>query len=465
MRSNDSPWRPTTEIPKFMEFWYIGFHIVGAREKLVMKTLSRSVAIALGAMMLVTAAAGAQDQQRERYRVHKNNIIRRGSPFVIRAIERPGINSPTTTAEQRAIALRDISEVGANGVAFDLTGFSEDGGELSGQHIEAFRNLIGDANYRYMATICRLFGDDAPTDPAWRMRAAKTAAATLKKDSSVLYWIDGPGGARVVKAFRKLAPNLIVAAPKGGHVSLISSKERAKRKRPALVVGQITSSPSVVNCVLSAAKDSYERFDAAMAYPEEAQEWSADNSGLSPREREEGWLALFDGKTLNGWLVTGTNAEGWVVRDGTIVWGGPGGGYLRTRERYDDFKLKLEWRIKKDGNSGIMLRAPRANRSSKIGMEFQLMGDYGTPADPHGTGAVYSVLAPRENASKPHGEWNSVEITLDGPRFIAVLNGKTLHDLDLNEDAELRHRLRRGFIALQDHGRFVEFRNIRLKEL
>jgi hypothetical protein len=69
------------------------------------------------------------------------------------------------------------------------------------------------------------------------------------------------------------------------------------------------------------------------------------------------------------------------------------------------------------------------------------------------------------NASKPSGEWNRVEIRCEGSRVTATLNGETVQDVDFSQDPELAHRLREGFIMLQDHGNRVAYRNVRLKEL
>jgi hypothetical protein len=98
-------------------------------------------------------------------------------------------------------------------------------------------------------------------------------------------------------------------------------------------------------------------------------------------------------------------------------------------------------------------------------MEFQLQGDSGTPVTNQTSGAVYVVLPPRVNAAKPEGEWNSVEVTLNGPKLKAVLNGEVIQDTNLDDTEELRPRLRRGFIGLQDHASYVAFRNIRVKKL
>jgi hypothetical protein len=202
-----------------------------------------------------------------------------------------------------------------------------------------------------------------------------------------------------------------------------------------------------------------------MANPAESAPWTPDNSMLSEQERADGFVSLFDGKTLDGWWFYGKNTNGFAVEDGAIVWKAIGGEALYSRERYDNFILRLEWKINENGNSGIYLRAPRAGRQSKTGMEFQLQGDYGKPVDDQTTGSIYVVVPPKLNASKPCGEWNDLEIMLNGPVMKASLNGQAIQDLNIDENPELKKRLKRGFIGLQDHARFVAFKNIRVKKL
>lgn len=428
-----------------------------------MRVLQLICTLAVACAALYEAAA--QNDPKYRYSVKDEFVVRRDSRLVFRAIETPAIGHPDSSYVDLATAFRDISRVGSNAVCFTFKGFSDDGESVRDDHVAALRRLTSEGNYRSIGMICKLFDDNAPEDEDWRVRAAATAAKTFERDNSMVYWIDGPHSDEAVKAFKKQAPHLVVAAPHGGDVEVVSSESGIKRRKAAIVVGSLTAPDSRLHCVLPPVESSYEAFDRAMAYPQEAKGWTPDNSSLTPAEREAGWVALFDGKTLNGWIVTGSNKKGWKVEDGVITWGGRGGGYLRTIDRYDDFILTLDWRIQENGNSGIMLRAPRANRASKIGFEFQLMGDHGKAPDKQGTAAIYSVKPPKENASKPHGEWNHVEIHANGPHVKALLNGTVVQDVNFDEVEELSVRLREGFIALQDHGRFVEFKNIRIKEL
>ena len=416
----------------------------------------------------VSVCANAQEELlKNNFRVSGSVLYQGKQAFVINAIETPAIMQASEDTSAFAAALARVSEVGANTVCFDLAGFSADGKTLAPETPAKISKMMGQINYRRMGAICRVFPANAPGDPSYRKAAMKAMAALLQNEKRIIYWIDGPENESLVKALRKDAPQLVTAAERGGDIDVVTTMPAAKREKPTLVLGSIPARDlrASVHFMLPDAEESYKALDAAMADPAESKPWTPDNSVLSEQERADGFVSLFEGKTLDGWWILGDNKNGFQVKDGAIEWAGLGGKALYTRERYDNFILRLEWKINKGGNSGIYLRAPRANRQSKIGMEFQLQGDHGTPITNQTTGSIYVVVPPRENATKPEGEWNSVEITLDGPKMKAVLNGVLIQDLNLDENDELRTRLRRGFIGLQDHASFAAFRNIRIKKL
>jgi hypothetical protein len=154
-----------------------------------------------------------------------------------------------------------------------------------------------------------------------------------------------------------------------------------------------------------------------------------------------------------------------VNAEGDFEFKEQGGKAILTRNRYDNFILRLDYKIAEGGNSGVFLRAPRAARQSKIGMEFQIHGDVGAPVGDDMTGAIYLVVPPTVNATNPPMTWNSLEIELNGSHMKATLNGQVVHDFDMDTVEELKYRLKDGFIGLQDHNHFVAFRNVRIKEL
>jgi hypothetical protein len=416
--------------------------------------------------LFLSAVAQSVDDPAYRIHVKDGSLYRGASRYRFRAIEVPYLTRSDATSSDIAVAYNRVSDVGANSLCFYLYGLSEDGSSLSEKGEQAVRVMAQQARARYMSAICRIFPPDSPADPGYRRAAVRSVAQALADEYRLLYWIDGPGSADLVAEFRRLAPDLTVAAPEGSDVIVMTPPLPAKTPFPAFLVGEVapTGTPGA-SFVLLDAQDPYDAFETMSIHPIETQPWEPDDSVLAEQERNEGWTSLFDGKSLSGWAITGGNQEGFVCREGSIEWNGKGGGMLRSRDRYENFILRLDWKIEEGGNSGIFLRAPRANRASKIGMEFQLRGDYGEPPSSGSTGAIYDVLSPAVNAGKPVGEWNSVEIQLDGTYLKATLNGQTVLDIEFSQHSELKNRLRRGFIGLQDHGDYVAFRNIRIKEL
>ncbi len=185
---------------------------------------------------------------------------------------------------------------------------------------------------------------------------------------------------------------------------------------------------------------------------------------LAAAEREEGFVPLFDGATLNGWTYFPEDHP-WVVNDGSIVGPKKSGSWLRSWKRYGDYVLRFDVKLTPGCNSGVFLRAPLVARHSRNGMELQLLGVSETPTL-HSAGALYSAEAARIDAFNPPGEWNEVEVYLCGYKIRVTINGHCIHDLDMGGHPILGNRLLRGFIGLQAHGAgSAYFRNLRIKEL
>jgi len=191
---------------------------------------------------------------------------------------------------------------------------------------------------------------------------------------------------------------------------------------------------------------------------------------------EPDFVPLFDGKTLNGWTLIGGKGPGYVVKDDMIVCPKDGGGNLFTEKEYSDFTLQLEYRTEPGGNSGVGIRAPLQGRASAVGMEIQILDDddpqYANLVPSQFCGSVYKVAAAKRGSIKPAGEWNLMEITALGPNITVALNGTTVTQVDLSTvtDPEILKEhpgIRRtsGHIGFLGHNSFVEFRNIRLKDL
>lgn len=200
----------------------------------------------------------------------------------------------------------------------------------------------------------------------------------------------------------------------------------------------------------------------------------ATGASLCQQEIDEGFVNLFDGKTLEGWQGS---VDGYVPEDGLLVCQAKGGGTLLTTKEYANFILRLEFKLEPGGNNGIAIRSPLGGRLSRDGMEIQILDDdhpkYAKLGAYQYHGSVYGMIPAQRGHLKPTGEWNCQEVVCDGSRIKVTLNGTVIVDGDLKDvtDPTLdgyphpgRHR-DTGFLGFIGHGTRVEFRNIRVKEL
>ncbi len=193
---------------------------------------------------------------------------------------------------------------------------------------------------------------------------------------------------------------------------------------------------------------------------------------------EDGFVPLFDGKTLNGWFIVNKQGPGYVVENGVLVCPADGGQKLFTEKQYSNFILRFEFKLEPDSNNGVAVRAPREGHTSTQGIEIQILDQSGPryskeklrPEQYHGS--VYDVIPARTGFLKKPGEWQEQEVTADGRRITIRLNGATIVDADLDmvREAEVLKKhpgLARttGHVGFLGHGTRVEFRNIRIKEL
>ncbi|MBI4603604.1 MAG: DUF1080 domain-containing protein [Planctomycetes bacterium] len=167
----------------------------------------------------------------------------------------------------------------------------------------------------------------------------------------------------------------------------------------------------------------------------------------------------------------------WEVKPGgLLVNSGPGGGWLGTRSGdWGDFSLKLEYRVPRDGNSGVFLRCPLEGNPAYEGMEIQIVDDDTTRwklGAEQLTGAIYAAVRRTLRATRTAGTWESMEITAKGPRITVHVNGLLVTGANLDEHTEkvgeakpLKDRPRTGHIGLQSYGTGIELRNVRVKRL
>lgn len=182
-------------------------------------------------------------------------------------------------------------------------------------------------------------------------------------------------------------------------------------------------------------------------------------------KQEEGFRPLFNGKDLAGWKLRNPDGpHSWTVSNRELintVNKGEHGTDLVTEEKFWNFTARYEYKIPPGANSGFYLRGRH---------EIQILDDYakGKPTI-NGNGAIYNQTAPSKFASKPAGEWNTVEATIVGNKISVVLNGEKIHDnvvCDRATGSEIDNKVNEpGPIFLQgDHGS-VAFRNLRIKIL
>ena len=208
---------------------------------------------------------------------------------------------------------------------------------------------------------------------------------------------------------------------------------------------------------------------------------SAAENSLSPQEKADGWVLLFDGKSLEGWK-TDRGAESKTPVDGDAINPRKAGGYMLVHERVrGDFVLSLDFKISPGCNSGVFIRTfPLMPRPGKdVGFNgIEIAIDDTRTSGMHDTGAIYDLVKPSENAMNPAGEWNRMVVTCAGPKIAVEVNGKVVSRMNLDEwtepnrrpdgsphkfDIAYKNHPRQGYIGLQDHGSPCWFRNIKLR--
>lgn len=209
---------------------------------------------------------------------------------------------------------------------------------------------------------------------------------------------------------------------------------------------------------------------------------AADNE-LTDREKADGWILLFDGKTLDGWMTSSEQPSKTPVEDGALNPHKCGGYMLIHQEPRDNFILSLDFKLSPKCNSGVFIRTfplkPRPGKDVGFnGLEIAL--DDTTTAGFHDTGALYDLAKPKKNAMKPAGEWNRMVITCDKSLISVELNGEKVTETDLAKftepnkrpdgsphkfDVAYKDHPLKGYFGLQDHGSACWFKNIKLKML
>lgn len=215
---------------------------------------------------------------------------------------------------------------------------------------------------------------------------------------------------------------------------------------------------------------------------------------ISAAEKTDGWKLLFDGKTTKGWhsYNKAVAGEAWKVNSDMLYldtamkedWQIKSGGDLVNENTFSNFDLKLEWKISKGGNSGIIFYSQESEQykySWLTGPEVQVLDNEGHSDGKiikHRAGDLYDLIQCEKETVKPVGEWNAVEIISNQGKLTLILNGEkvvatTMWDDNWNQliagskfkDMPDFGKFKSGKIVLQDHGHAVYFRNIKIKAL
>ncbi len=191
-------------------------------------------------------------------------------------------------------------------------------------------------------------------------------------------------------------------------------------------------------------------------------------SAVDPAEEEAGFTALSDGQSFQGWKHSGN----WTIEDGAFYRNAKGGSLTYTAATVpDDFELRFDWKVSKGCNSGVYYRPGQ--------VEYQILDNVHSPYGENArqaAGSLFFGMAPREDATKPFGQWNSGRIVCDGTVIEHWINGQRVISFDYADPkwAEYIDLLgirggdltgRGGRLWLQDHGQDVWFRNLRWREI
>jgi hypothetical protein len=211
-----------------------------------------------------------------------------------------------------------------------------------------------------------------------------------------------------------------------------------------------------------------------------------------PSERADGWVSLFDGKTKKGWHVYNHKSQGnsWKAANGVLYFepttkgGEPGGGDLITDDEFDNFDLKLQWKIDTGGNSGVLFYVhedPKIKDTYNSGPEMQVLDNArheDAKIKTHRAGDLYDLISCSKETAKPALQWNQVEVVSNKGSLDLFVNGtKVIHTTMWDDNwkkmiAKSKFKewpvfgtFQKGHFALQDHGYRVWFKDIMIKKL
>ncbi len=211
---------------------------------------------------------------------------------------------------------------------------------------------------------------------------------------------------------------------------------------------------------------------------------------LTDQEKNDGWKLLFDGQTLAGWKnYNEPGISKWTVENDCLAASGTGSdstGYINTEKQYENFELNFDWKISKGGNSGVIYHVMDGKKFRTpyvTGPEYQVLDDINFPMkleDWQLAGADYAmhIADPAAKKLSPVGEWNTSKVIFNNGHVEHWLNGAKIVEFEAWTPDWFRLKnsgkwskmpeyglAETGYIALQDHGSKVWYRNMKIREL
>ena len=225
---------------------------------------------------------------------------------------------------------------------------------------------------------------------------------------------------------------------------------------------------------------------------DEAQKMKDQEAAMQPEQTQDEWVDFFNGENLEGWKAF--NAETitqWKVEDGALAFTPTegeraGSENLISKDEFTNFELSLEWKISEAGNSGIMWGVQEDKKFKEpylTGAEIQVLDNQKHPDAKNGpirqAGALYDMVPPSKDVTKPAGEWNKTIIRIDHVANLGTVttNGEKSTEFLVHGDqwdkivkSKFKDWLdfgkyRSRHIALQDYRDKVWYRNIKIKKL
>jgi hypothetical protein len=204
--------------------------------------------------------------------------------------------------------------------------------------------------------------------------------------------------------------------------------------------------------------------------PAAASTQAALPAAIAPKEK----IDLFNGKDFAGWAADANTlrANSWSIKDGIIVCTGRPNGYLRTDASYTQYKLTVEWRFTKSGNTGVIVHVnppapppPAPDRTWPKCIECQGMHDH------QGDFWIWSgakvneplqqrngVIMKSPSAEKPLGEWNTYQVVCKDDTVTIIVNGTEMNKVT-------GCNIKEGQIGLQSEGAGIEVRKVTIEPL